>query len=159
VTEVGATDRSILLWRIAFGLWLPALAQIGCDSTYQLTIRLVSISVDLVSISSTFQKLIPTLDERLGESSSAILQSGLTFVTDKEAIALIRKKSGLVLTDVLSKSVVRIDQMPMMQLLSWYRSAEDLMIADEIQVAKAFVPVVNALFPRSNPYVWWGYRF
>ena len=95
----------------------------------------------------------------MGESSSAIPQSGLTFVTDKKAIALLRKKSGLVLTDLLSNSVVRIDQMPMMQLLSRYRSAEDLMIADEIQVPKDLVPVVNALFPRSNRYVWWGYRF
>ena len=66
VTEVGATDRSILLWRIAFGLWLPAVAQIGCDSTYQLTTRLVSISVDLVSISSTFQKRIPNTGGAVG---------------------------------------------------------------------------------------------
>ena len=178
VTEVGATDRSVYpalahrVRRLASGVGadrvrfcLPVddpfgqyLGRFGCGWSVHFPENSGSMG-KLVSISSTFQQLIHTLAERLGESSSVMPQSGLTFVIDEEAVTLLRKKSGLVLTDVLSKSVVRIDQMPMIQLLCGYRSVEDLMITDEIQVAKAVVPVVNALFPRSNPYVWWGDRF
>ena len=178
VTEVGATDRSVYpalvhrVRRMASGVGadrvrfcLPVddpfgqyLGRFGCGWSVHFPENSGSMG-RLVSISSTFQKLIPTLDERLGQHRLALPPRGLTFLTDGEAVTLLRKKSGLVLTDVLSKSVVRIDLMPLVQLLCGYRSVDDLMIADEIQVAKALVPVINALFPRSNPYVWWGDRF
>ncbi|HAA73501.1 TPA: hypothetical protein DCE37_00050 [Candidatus Latescibacteria bacterium] len=47
----------------------------------------------------------------------------------------------------------------MTQLLFGYRSIEDLRSAGEARVAARWVPLIDALFPKSDPYMWWPDRF
>ena len=114
----------------------------------------------LVCVMSTMQRLLPTFTHRLAESGMSLPANGLSLDTDIGVTGLSVTGSRLSLSeDCLTGARIGISQMHLTQLLFGYRSVDDLMIGGEIRLSKNLIPVVSALFPKSNPDMWWGDRF
>lgn len=113
----------------------------------------------LVSLTPTMRKLLPTLTTRLESSGLTLPKNGITFTTDIGMVSLNQTKNGLSLSGDDSGTKISISQIILTQLTFGYRSVDDLLIDDEIRLPKNLIPVISSLFPKSNPYMWWGDRF
>ena len=47
----------------------------------------------------------------------------------------------------------------LIQLLLGYRDIETLLLEDGVTASEEIVPVLGALFPPGEPYMWWPDRF
>lgn len=113
----------------------------------------------VVSLGSTLRRILPTLDDRLSRSGHKLPGKGLTIDTDVGAVTLGLGKGCVVMIGEKKGPRVKIGQMALTQMLFGYRSVEDLAIEGEIELPRNQMSLVAALFPKSNPYMWWGDRF
>jgi len=178
ITEVGASTRAAYpvlahrIRRLAIGsdaervrLCLPVddpfgeyLGRFGCGWSVIFPENSGSMG-RVVSLATTIQKLLPTFENRLDSGKVKLPKEGIRIETDIGAANLKMTKGGLALSDDGSGGPIVITQMNFTQLMFGYRSVDDLMIDGEIQLAKKLIPVISTLFPKSNPYMWWGDRF
>jgi hypothetical protein len=56
-------------------------------------------------------------------------------------------------------TVVRISQMALTQLVMGYRSVADVSLDPDVAIPARALPVLDALFPKGHPYMWWSDRF
>ncbi|MBS14565.1 MAG: hypothetical protein CME19_23625 [Gemmatimonadetes bacterium] len=72
---------------------------------------------------------------------------------------LLNLKRGVVVSKGGGGIPFGISEEHLTQLLFGYRSIEDLRIAGEARVAARWIPLIDALFLKSDPYMWWPDRF
>lgn len=113
----------------------------------------------IIGLTSTLDMMCPTLERRLGAAGADLPPQGLTLMTDIGSLSLHTRKGVVVTSGESSRIRVRCSQTTLCQLLFGYRSAEDLAVAGELNIGKRWLPLVSTLFPKGNPYVWWGDRF
>jgi len=89
--------------------------------------------------------LAPLLTERLAASGEA-WRGTLEFVTQlgEDAVDL---GGG-------DRQTVRLTQERLTQLVLGYRSARDLALDGQMECAPELLPVLTAIFPQGNPYMW-----
>ena len=67
--------------------------------------------------------------------------------------------SDIVMADVDDRVQVSMSQMALTQLVMGYRRVMDIAYNDGIKISRQLLPVLDILFPKSNPYMWWTDRF
>jgi len=111
----------------------------------------------IVSLERTIEKMIPTFEERLGRAE--LPKDGLSVGTDIGTVTIVRKQGHLAVSALNSSARVEVSQLALTQLITGYRSIQDLLVDGDAKVARRWADVVDALFPKANPYMWWPDRF
>ena len=112
----------------------------------------------IISLESLMQKMTGVFFDRmiasgLGWTGDVILK------TDIGTVGLHIGRSSVSLTEPVKRPQVYISQMALSQLAMGYRTAEDVAHDQGVSISKRMLPVMNALFPKGNPYMWWSDRF
>jgi predicted acetyltransferase len=110
----------------------------------------------ILNLHELFTKLQPELTRRLSVASLAQGHRSVSLVTDIGAVT-IRYGDGEAKLDpdISADAVLELPQSVLMQLIVGYRSVRDVLtMPDCTPTGKNALPVLMALFPEANPYVW-----
>ena len=110
--------------------------------------------------SPLMERLAPELSRRL-EVAGNEWTGALELETDIGAATLIVGRKSLLVSQTPRPSAakVHIPQMALAQLVMGYRSAVDIESDPNARIPRRVLPVVDALFPKDHPYMWWSDRF
>ncbi|MEJ5308393.1 MAG: GNAT family N-acetyltransferase [Anaerolineae bacterium] len=102
-----------------------------------------------------FEKLAPELERRLALAHSAGYTGTLTFQTDLGTLALIINRGSIAVTGKASDGLrLELSQDKLTQLVIGYRSARDVLNDPQVTAHGDVLPLLNALFPQGQPYIW-----
>ncbi len=109
-----------------------------------------------------FEKLQPELEHRLQVARLGAYTGTLIIQTDLGTTTLDIDK-GTVTASTGSKTdrpaTLTLSQDQLIQLVVGYRSARDIVNDPAVKVARDSVPLLDALFPKTHPYVWLADHF
>lgn len=112
----------------------------------------------IILLDKLFEKLCPELSQRWARGDTG-WRGTLSLHTDIGTVGL-RVKKGLVevVTPRRPSATVEIPQLTLTQLVMGYRDATDVAYDDDVSIPRRALPVMDALFPRGYPYMWWADR-
>jgi len=115
----------------------------------------------VLSFRSFARKLLPELSARVVAASLEKPLPSLTLATDLGQLGLGFDGDTTLLEDSPASisSRVRVDQGRLCQLLSGYRSIDDLSGLPGVTAPTAALPLLRVLFPQRCPYLWQADRF
>lgn len=109
--------------------------------------------------------LEPLMQKMTGVFFNRIMASGLEWTgdvvlkTDIGTVGLHIGRTSVSLVDPLTRPQVYISQMALSQLVMGYRTVDDVAHDLGVSISKRLLPVMDVLFPKGNPYMWWSDRF
>ncbi len=115
-----------------------------------------------------FEKLLPVLNGRLATRPGVALPDALALETDLGVTTLVFDRGRVDLDHRAEPSVrLSLSQDKLMQLLMGYRSAQDLLSAEDVRVLGegttsdkgTLLPALEVLFPKGLPFVWTADHF
>ena len=115
----------------------------------------------IINLKTTFDRMAPELERRLKRSGMWGWEGEFYVKTDIGTLRL-RVSRGRVKaepTDKAGDERLELPQSKLTQLLVGYRTVEDLSLDDDVFVSPGLIPLLSALFPPLNPYIWWSDRF
>jgi len=110
--------------------------------------------------SPLLEKLAPELSRRL-QAARCRWEGAIELGTEFGAVTLVLKAGALEVSRSPSPRPARvyIPQSSLAQLVMGYRSAAEIASAPQTHMPRAILSVVDALFPKGEPYMWWADRF
>ncbi len=113
----------------------------------------------ILHLTPLMKALQPELSRRLRTSPMA-WDGTLNLDTDIGAVGLKVTNQAVALAPPHRRAVrVRLSEMALTQLVMGYRSAADLALDPDVAVPARALPILDALFPKGHPYMWWSDRF
>lgn len=106
-----------------------------------------------------FEKIAPELERRLAISPMAGYTGTLVLCTDLGTTALAFEDGKLAVGTLDAATRLELSQDRLVQLVMGYRSVRDVLNDPDVQMESDAIPLLNALFPRSHPYVWVADQF
>lgn len=109
--------------------------------------------------------LEPLMQKMTGVFFNRILASGLDWTgdvvlkTDIGTVGLHIERTGVSLVEQMGRPQVYISQMALSQLVMGYRTVDDVAHDPGVSISKRLLSVMDVLFPKGNPYMWWSDRF
>ncbi|MEM2930892.1 MAG: GNAT family N-acetyltransferase [Thermoproteota archaeon] len=113
----------------------------------------------IINLKSTFEKLVPALEERLKEACAKSLPSQISFKTDIGLITLEVSDSSISLSEAASANRVELPQWVLMQLILGYRHPKNVLVDQAVKHEGRVEKTLEILFPAGNPHIWHSDRF
>ncbi|MDA0711459.1 MAG: GNAT family N-acetyltransferase [bacterium] len=112
----------------------------------------------IVCLASLMKKMEDVFSDRI--RMSPVSWSGdLVIKTDIGTVGLQVGVNGVCVTPEPGRPQIQISQMALTQLVMGYRAVADLAHDSEVSIPRRLWPILDALFPKGNPYMWWTDRF
>jgi len=112
----------------------------------------------IILLEKLFEKLTPELTQRWARGDTG-WRGTLALRTDIGTVGLGVSKGRVEMVVPRRPTVnVEIPQLKLTQLVMGYRNAADVAYDDDVSIPRRALPVVDALFPRGYPYMWWADR-
>lgn len=112
----------------------------------------------IISLTPLFNKMTGLFFDRV--MASGLDWSGdVVMKTDIGSVGLHVGRTRVVIQEKTGRPQISISQMALSQLVMGYRSVEDVAQDDGVSIPKRMVSVLDVLFPKGNPYMWWSDRF
>lgn len=112
----------------------------------------------IIHLNRLMKKLLPVFQKRWAHSE--LNWTGeFAIDTDIGRVGFEISGSDIVMTDVGGRARVSMSQMALTQLVMGYRQVVDIAYNDGIKISRQLLPVLDILFPKGNPYMWWTDRF
>ncbi len=113
----------------------------------------------IIQLAPLAEAMLPEFSRRL-HASPLSWKETLDLQTDIGAVGLsLNGKSVRLTSPARCDTVVRLPQMALTQLVMGYRSASDVALDPDVTVPARALPVLETLFPKGHPYMWWSDRF
>jgi predicted acetyltransferase len=112
----------------------------------------------IVRLNSLIKKMIPVFEERV-KKSQLTWRGVLGIETDIGRVGLRIGPSGVAISSPSAHTRIKVNQMVLTQMVMGYRGVFDVVHDRGVDIPKQILPVVDVLFPRGNPYMWWTDRF
>jgi len=113
----------------------------------------------IINIKSTFEKLVPVLEERIKQVCVKDLPSQISFKTDIGFITLEISDSGTSLSEADSANWIELPQWALMQLILGYRHPRNILVDQAVKHEGRVEKALEVLFPAGNPHIWHSDRF
>jgi hypothetical protein len=112
----------------------------------------------IICLDRLMKKLLPEFRKR--RAGSDVKWTGdLTIATDIGRVGFQISKANVSLIDTGKRAQVSMSQVVLTQLVMGYRSAAEVAADEGVKISKGMLPVLDMLFPKGNPYMWWTDRF
>lgn len=108
----------------------------------------------IINLKSTFQKLVPVFEERLGASCIKELPPQISFRTDIGIVTLEISDSGVSLSEIESANWIELPQWSLMQLILGYRNPRSILLDQYVKHEGRVEKTLEILFPAGNPHIW-----
>ena len=112
----------------------------------------------IIHLNRLMEKLLPIFQKRW-VNSELNWTGEFAIDTDIGRVGFEISESDIVMADVGGRAQVSMPQMALTQLVMGYRQVMDIAYSDGIKIARQLLPVLDILFPKGNPYMWWTDRF
>ena len=112
----------------------------------------------IIHLDRLMKKISPVLQKRWANADLNWV-GGFAIDTDIGRVGFVVSGADIVLADVGGRAQVSMSQMVLTQLVMGYRSVADVVFDEGVEIPEQLLPVLNTLFPKGNPYMWWTDRF
>jgi predicted acetyltransferase len=112
----------------------------------------------IISLEPLFQKMTGVFSDRV-KASGLDWTGEVVLKTDIGTVGLHIGRKSVSLKYKPGRPQVYISQMALSQLVMGYRAVDDVAHDLGVSVPQRLLPVLNVLFPKGNPYMWWTDRF
>ena len=114
----------------------------------------------IVDLRALMEKLAPEWNRRL-QALPTSWRERLLLETDIGSVGLrVLGRSVLLETKAgRGAATVRLPQNVLTQLVLGYRSVAEVVYDRDVSIPRRILPVLDALFPKGHPYMWWSDRF
>ncbi len=112
----------------------------------------------IIHLTQLMERLAPEFNRRL-EASGFSWKGSLAFQTDLGSVGLKGNSASVAVTPGRSALKVELPQMALTQLALGYRSVDDVVYDAGVKIPSRALPVLEALFPKQDAYMWWSDRF
>lgn len=111
----------------------------------------------IIHLRPLIEKLVPEFSKRL-DSANWVGIEVLHLETDIGSVGL-RVKGKQIQVVGQGNVKVKIPQLILTQLVMGYRSVDDIIFEEGVQIPKKTLPLLRVLFPKVDGYMWWSDRF
>jgi len=111
----------------------------------------------IICLDRLMKKMLPVFNARW-KNSDVNWAGRFTIETDIGCIGLEISGSGIALVDG-GRVAISMSQSVLTQLVMGYRSAVAVASDKGVKIPRRLLPVLDVLFPKGNPYMWWSDRF
>ena len=126
----------------------------GCKATVQYP-KCSDGMMRIMNQDALFTKISDELGTRLSNSALRSFAGKITLKTDLGSTTLAIEDSQVAVEPGNgSEPDITLPQSKLTQIVIGYRSAIDLMSENDVEIRQESIPILNALFPRDNPYMW-----
>ena len=109
----------------------------------------------IIHLDAAFKKLVPELSRRLQKTAFCSAELNLGFKTELGDLVLACKQGQVqvVHNQQPTNGFFEISQTTLTQMIFGYYAFDDLVAIHQLQVPKAYLPVIQALFPKKMAYI------
>ena len=111
----------------------------------------------IIHLRPLMEKMAPELSKRLADAGIS-KASALHLETDIGDVGLGVSRGQVRVMDA-GDMHVKMPQLILTQLVMGYRNVDDVMGENGVHVSKQALPMMRALFPKRDGYMWWSDRF